>query len=253
MKKIAIFTLSFLCLTLVISCSGNSNEANPKNASLSLESFKKFTTNAEGNVFVSLDEYFDQPVTQTSATLSAEFTKNGYFSNVGNISINGKYSLKKSDENRYLLNNGINASDLLNNSISVKINSNNKTFPDINSDRKVSANLDVRTNIGLEGVFRKNQDLVLKWTPQNKSSDVSLRSEGTLYLGIMATGSPAISREISDNGQVVISSAELANLQPNAQAVIRLGRVSQSCTTQNGTTVCVNVLNSATSGPLVIQ
>ena len=253
MKKVAFLTFGLICLTLAISCSRDSGEAKPNNASLSVENFKKFTTNASGNIFVTLDEYFDQPVTATSATLSAEFTENGYFSNVGNISVNGKYTLKKSGENRYLLNNGINASDLLNSSISVKINSNGNDFPNITSDKRGFSNLDVKTNIGLEGVLRKNEDLILKWTPPAKNGDVSLRSEGTLYLGIMATGSTLISREIADNGQVTISSAELANLQPNSQAVIRLGRVSQSCTTQNGTTVCVNVINSATSGSLVIQ
>jgi hypothetical protein len=161
--------------------------------------------------------------------------------------------LDASGENTYLLNSGIMAKELLNNSISVKIDSKNNDFPEIISDLKASSNLEVKTNIGLEGIFRKNQDLILKWTPQNKVGDVSLRSEGTLYLGIAATGSTVISREIPDNGQVTIRAAELTNLSPNSQAVVRLGRVTQRCTTQNGTTVCVEVLNSSTSGPLVIQ
>jgi hypothetical protein len=251
MKKIFFFTFPLICLS-IISCTRDSNESKPANTSLSLESFKKFNTTAEGYVFITLDEYFDQPVTLTSATFSAEFMKKGQLTNVGSVQVNGNL-LKKSTENHYLLNNGIKANELLNNSINVKVNSKNNDFPDISSDIQTTSNLEVKTNIGLEGTFNKNQDLVLKWTPANKSNDVSLRSEGTVYLGIAATGSAVISREVPDNGQTTISASELANLSPNSQAVIRLGRVTQKCTTQNGITVCVDVLNSASSGPLVIQ
>lgn len=252
MKKILILSSFMMIVTLSISCKREISEAKPASTTLTAENFKKYNLNADGNVFVTLDEYFDQPVTLTSTTLSASFKKGDYAANVGSVFVNNN-QLNRNANNSYLLNQGIESRELLNSSIKVRVDSKNSNFPSIRTDVKVFDNLMVKSNIGLEGVLKKNQDLVLTWTPKNKSGDVTLRTDERLYLGIAAAGVQPISRELSDNGQVTIPASELSNLPNNAQAVVRLGRVSQSCSVMNGTTVCVNVLNSATSGPLVVQ
>ncbi len=253
MRKKIILSLPIFFTLLVTSCHRDSSEVNSGNNGISAENFKKYNQNAEGNVFISLDEYFDQPVTLTSATFSATFKKDSFLSNVGDIIIKDKYKLERNQANNYLLNHGIDAKELLNNPLNVEIKARGSIFSTTNIAVQVNNNFNVQTNIGLEGIFRKNQDLVIKWTPRNKVGGLSLRSAEKMYLGIAASGVGPISREIPDNGEVTISSSELSSLPTNSQAVIRLGRVSQNCTTSNGKTVCVNVINNASSGPLVIQ
>jgi hypothetical protein len=253
MKKIIIYSTIIVISCVNISCKKSSSDNKPIDLSITSENLKKFK-NADGNIFMTLDEYFDQPVTLTSATLSAIFKKNENAVNVGDIVVNDKYNLIRNiDNNNYLLNRGIKANEFLNNSFKVNVNSKNISFSNIQMSIETTGNLKVESNIGLEGVLRKKQGLVLKWIPKNQSGDLNSRSGDVVYLGIAASGAKPITREVPDNGQVTLPASELAELPVNSQAVIRLGRVSQTCTTQNGSTVCVTVANSASSGPLTVQ
>lgn len=255
MKKIIILSAIIGVIVASSSCTRNDSETKPTDTSITAESFKKYKQDAEGNLFVTLNEYFDQPVTSTNVTLSASFKKNKQAVNIGAVMINNKYELEHSTNNNYLLNTGIDAKEFLDKPVHFELNTNNPDFPSIKIPTEGASNFSVKTNtgVGYEGILKKGQDITLKWTPKNANGNITQRSSDVVYLGIAASGASPVTREVPDNGQVTISAADLSTLPINSQAVIRLGRVTQNCTTQNGRTVCVNVVSNSSSGPLIVQ
>jgi hypothetical protein len=255
MKKIVISSIISAIILLTISCKRNIADAKPAETPITIGSFNQYKQDAEGNLFVTLNEYFDQPVTLTNATLSAFFKKGNKPVNVGGIMVNNKYELQQSTNNNYLLNTGVDAKDFLDRSVNFDVATTDTNFPSVKIPTSVPSNFMVKTstNIGLEGLLNKKQDLTLKWVGKSVSGNLTQRSSDVAYLAIVAGGVPPITKEIPDNGELTINAAELSSLPINSQAVIRLGRVTQNCTTQNGKTVCINVINNSSSGPLTVQ
>lgn len=197
-------------------------------------------------VILEFDEYIDDIAANVSALFAGGFRGvNGNLIDAGTILVNNDTELDLLSDNRFLLNNGIDAEDLIGDTILVSFDPSSPGFSSFEEDIYIPKQMKVTSNIGTGDYFEKNQDLVLRWEEDERIDLV--------YIGICAEGKPCIFITTEDDGEFSVQSSEFSGFLGGSKVFVHIVRGVQKCFSSDSKEICIFAFNNARTSSHVVQ